>query len=169
MSNLLGQAQQWWEGRTLREQRMLLLMVLIAAVVFIWLGVVRPALVWRESAAAERVRAEADLADVREGLVRLARLTPARPAAADAGGLEPLARRTAEAAGLEVSMAMDGSGGLGFRISSGSSAAVFSWLAALQTDHNVHVRNLGVVENTDATLQVEGSFSAPPAAPAPIR
>lgn len=159
MTDLFGRVHQWWDGRTAREQRMLMLMVLIALVVVVWLGVVRPALAWRESAAAERVQAEADLADVRQGLVRLARLDATRPVAPDAGGLEPLARRTAESAGLELSTAMDAQGGLGFRISSGSSAAVFGWLAALQADHGVDVRTLGVVENTDATLQVEGSLS----------
>jgi general secretion pathway protein M len=159
MKDLFGRAHQWWDGRTLREQRMLGLMVLLAAVVVVWLGVIRPALVWREAAAAERVEAEAELVEVREGLLRLARLQSPEPVAADAGGLEPLARRTAEAAGLEVSTAMDATGGLGFRIASGSSAAVFGWLAALQADHGVDVRTLGVVENTDATLQVEGSLS----------
>lgn len=159
MRDLAGRLHQWWDGRTVREQRMLMLMAVIAAAVAVWLGVVRPALAWREAAAMERARAEADLVEVRAGLVRLARLQSPQTVAADAGGLEPLARRTAEAAGLEVATAMDPSGGLAFRISRGSSAAVFGWLAALQADHGVDVRTLGVVENTDASLQVEGSLS----------
>lgn len=159
MRDLFGRAHQWWDGRTVREQRMLMLMVLFAAVVVVWLGVIRPALVWREAAAAERLQAEADLAGVRDGLLRLARLAPAQPVATDAGGLEPLARRTAEAAGLELTTSMDPSGGLAFRIVGGSSAAVFGWLAALEADHGVDVRSLGVVENTDATLQVEGGLA----------
>ena len=159
MRELFGRVHQGWDGRTVREQRMLMLMALIAAAVVVWLGVIRPTMAWREAAAAERVQAEADLLEVREGLIRLARLQSPKPVAVDAGGLEPLARRTAETAGLELTTSMDSSGGLAFRISSGSSAAVFGWLAALQADHGVDVRTLGVVENTDATLQVEGSLA----------
>jgi type II secretory pathway component PulM len=138
---------------------MLMLMLLIAAFVIVWLGAVRPALLWRDAAAADRAEAETDLADVRADLGRLLRLSPSLSVASESGGLEPLVRRTAETWGLEVSLAMDASGGLGFRIASGTSAAVFGWLAALQTDHGVDVRTLSVVKNTDATLQVEGSLS----------
>jgi hypothetical protein len=60
---------------------------------------------------------------------------------------------------LQLTTEMDAAGGLAFRISSGSSAAVFGWLAALQADHGIDVSALGVVENTDASLQVEGSLS----------
>lgn len=159
MRDILGRAYQWWDRRTVREQHMLMLMVLIAAFVIVWLGVVRPAILWREAAAAERTAAETDLADVRVDLERLSRLGPPSSVASEAGGLEPLVRRTAETSGLEISMAMDASGGLGFKIASGASSAVFGWLAALQTDHGVDVRTLSVVKNMDATLQVEGSLS----------
>lgn len=159
MRSLTGRLHQWWDGRTVREQRMLMLMALLVAAVVVWLGVIRPTMAWRDAAAAERVRAQADLVEVRAGLARLAPSASPGRVAEDAGGLEPLVRRTAEATGLQLTTEMDASGGLAFRISSGSSAAVFGWLAALQADHGVDVRTLGVVENTDASLQVEGSLS----------
>ena len=82
----------------------------------------------------------------------------ATPRPANAEGLEPLVRRTAEAAGVTVDLGMDPDGGLGFRVSGVSSAAIFGWLAVLENDHGVHVRSLGVVENADATLNVEGAL-----------
>lgn len=148
----------WWEARTLRERRMLMVMAVLAAAVLIWLAVVRPALAWRDAAAADRVRAEADLAQVRAGL-RLTAPTAAVRTVIDVEGFEPLVRRTAEAAGLNVTTGMDATGRLGFRVPDASTAALFGWLSALEQDHGIRVISLGVVENTDATLQVEGALA----------
>jgi general secretion pathway protein M len=83
---------------------------------------------------------------------------PATPAPAE--GLEPLIRRTAEAAGLEVVIAMSPSGQLGFQLSRVRSGPLFAWLAALETDHRLTVCSLGVIENADATLNVEGALAS---------
>jgi general secretion pathway protein M len=159
MNRLTGPLLVWWDGRTLRERRMLMVMAVLLAATLVWLVVVRPALAWREEAERQRTVAAADLAAVRIAATQLAPKPAAAPAMADAGGLEPLVRGTAEAAGLTITTGMDPSGRLGFRIASGSSAAVFGWLAGLQTAHGVEVVSLGVVENTDATLQVEGGLA----------
>ena len=159
MNRLTGPILVWWDGRTPRERRMLAVMAVLLAAVLAWLTVVRPALTWRAEAAHQRALAEADLAFVRAGLGQLAPRRAGTPVPVDAGGLEPLVLQTAEAAGLTVTTGMDPSGRLGFRIANGSSAAVFGWLAGLQTAHGVEVVSLGVVENTDATLQVEGGLA----------
>ena len=54
---------------------------------------------------------------------------------------------------------IDASGQLGFRIPNASSSALFGWMSALEREHGISVVSLGVVENTDATLQVEGALS----------
>lgn len=158
MRRLTDRLYPWWEGRTLREQRMLIVMTALLAAVFVWLAVVRPMLGWREQAAADRAGAEADLAWVQAGLRQIAPTAAARPVI-DVEGFEPLVLRTAAATGLDVTTGMDASGRLGFRIADASSAALFSWMSALERDHGIAVVSLGVVENTDATLQVEGSLS----------
>lgn len=157
MTALIGQARQWWDGRSLRERRMLAVMFALVAATTLWLGVVRPVFDWRTAAAEDRARAEAEHGAVVAALVRLA---PANDttAPADARGLEPTVRQTAEAAGLTISTGMDASGRLGFRIDRGSTAAVFGWLATLKTAHGLDPVSLGVIENADATLQVEGGF-----------
>jgi general secretion pathway protein M len=159
MNRLTGPLLVWWDGRTLRERRMLAVMAVLLAATFVWLAVVRPALAWRAEAGRQRTVAAADLAAVRVAATHLAPKPAAAPATADAGGLEPLVLQTAAAAGLTITTGMDPSGRLGFRIASGSSSAVFGWLAGLQTAHGVEVVSLGVVENTDATLQVEGGLA----------
>lgn len=157
MNALLGPALQWWDGRSLRERRMLAVMLLLIAATAVWLGVARPVFGWRAAAAEDRARAEAEHVAV---LGAVARLEPAKGAApaADARGLEPAVRETAEAAGLTITTGMDASGRLGFRIDRGSTAAVFGWLASLKTAHGLDPVSLGVIENADATLQVEGAF-----------
>lgn len=157
MSGMIGQVRHWLDGRTARERMMLTAMIGLVAVVAGWLLVVRPAWAWRADAADRLARAERAAMEVRAGL-RLVTPTPGAKLAADAQGLEPLVRQTAEAAGLEVVTEMAPGGGLGFRIQSGSSAAVFGWLATLQTAHGLEVRSLGVIENADASLQVEGGL-----------
>ena len=159
MRRLTDRLYPWWEGRTPREQRMLALMAVLLAAVLVWLAVVRPVLAWRETAAADRAQAEADLAWVQAGLRLTAPSAAARRPVIDVEGFEPLVLRTAEAAGLGVTTGMDASGRLAFRIPDASSSALFGWMSALERDHGIAVVSLGVVENTDATLQVEGALS----------
>ena len=158
MRRLTDRLYPWWEARTVREQRMLAVMAVLLAAVVVWLAVVRPMLGWREQAAADRAGAEAELAWVEAGLRLTAPTAAARPVI-DVEGFEPLVLRTAEAAGLEATTGMDPSGRLEFRIPNASSSALFGWMSALERDHGIAVVSLGVVENTDATLQVEGALS----------
>ncbi len=158
MRRLTDRLYPWWEGRTLREQRMLAAMAVLLAMVLVWLAVGRPVMAWRDAAADERTRAEADLVDVQAGLRRIAPTAAARPVI-DVDGFDPLVLRTAEAVGLSVTTGMDAEGRLAFRIPAATSPALFGWLSALESDHGITVVSLGVIENTDATLQVEGSLA----------
>lgn len=159
MNDFVGTARQWWDGRTVRERRMLLFMSGLLTVVLVWFLIVSPALAWREGAAERRVSAEADLTAVQADLRTLSAGEGQGAArTADAQGLEPIVRQSAEAAGLEVTLGMDASGRLGFRFPSVTSGALFGWLSSLKTTNGIEVSSLGVTENADATLQVEGAF-----------
>jgi general secretion pathway protein M len=157
MNRFPGIAAMWWSGRTLRERRLLMVMVGLLFATLIFLGVVRPVLSWRAAAAD---RAEAASATLAEARAAVAALGPVRPRAAPpAEGLEPLVRRTAAAVDLDVVTLMSASGQLGFQLSRTGSGSLFVWLAALETDHGLVICSLGVTENADATLNVEGSVS----------
>ena len=136
---------------------MLMAMALLAAAAVLWLGVVRPLNGWREDAADDRARAEAQRVEVRAALVRLAP-DAGKVRRVDARGLEPAVRQTAEAAGLQIVTRMDPSGRLGFRVGNAPGPALFGWLAALETTHGLQPVSLSVVENADASLQAEGAF-----------
>lgn len=159
MRRLTDRLYPWWDGRTLRERRMVILSAALVAALLFWLAVLRPAGAWRERASTDRAQAEAALAYVQAGLRLTAPSAAAPQPVIDVDGFEPLVLRTAEAAGLTVTTGMDAAGRLGFRIPNASSAALFSWLSALEHDHGIEVVSLGVVENADATLQVEGALS----------
>lgn len=158
MSRIFAELHQAWDGRTRREQQMLIVMALLAAGVVVWLGIVRPLDGWRVDAAGDRARAEADLVATRSALARLAPVAGEAARATDVQGLEPVIRQTAEAAGLQLITAMDASGRLGFRVVNAPSGAVFGWLAGLETTQGLQPSSLSVIENADATLQVEGAF-----------
>ena len=158
MNRVVGHVQAWWSARTVREQRMLLVMVGLLTAVAIWLGLVQPVLGWRAAAADRAEAAAVTLAEVRAAV---ASFGPPRPGASPpAEGLEPLIRRTAGAAGLDVVTVMSASGQLGFQLSSVGSAPLFAWLAALETEHGLSICSLGVTENADATLNVEGGLAS---------
>lgn len=156
MSPLLARAHGWWDGRTVRERRLLMVMGVLALAVLLWLVVVRPVQAWQVGAADRRVEAETTLAEVRSGLRIVA--PASTPAPSGVEGLEPLTRRTAETAGLTVVTTMAPGGGLGIQMSQAPGRETFAWLAALEADHGVKVCSLGVMENADATLNIDGSL-----------
>lgn len=158
MRRFLGPLELWFSGRTLRERRMLLVMSVLLAAVVAWLGVVGPVLAWRDEAGERAEAAAALLAEVQASVASLDADRPVAPSPAE--GLEPLVRRTAQAAGLEITTAMSPSGHLGFQLARGSSGPLFKWLAALEADHRLSVCSLGVTENADATLNVEGALAS---------
>lgn len=162
MNRFTDPIEFWFSGRTLRERRMLMVMAGLLLATMVWLGGIRPVLAWRTAAADRAEVAAVILAEVRASV---ASLGPAQSATRPpAEGLEPLIRRTAEAAGLEVVTAMSPSGQLAFQLSRTRSGPLFSWLAGLETDHRLTVCSLGVVENADATLNVEGALTSGPCA-----
>lgn len=157
MNALLARAHGWWDGRTVRERRLLGVMFALVGAVLVWLLVVRPVQAWQVAAADRRVEAETTLAEVRAGL-RVIAPSATTAAPANAEGLEPLVRRTAEAAGLTVVTTMAPGGGLGIQMSQAPGRETFAWLAALEADHGIKVCSLGVMENADATLNIDGAL-----------
>jgi len=158
MNRLVNAASGWWSGRTSRERHMIMVMAGLLAATVVWLGVVRPVLDWRIKAADRAEAAATTLAAVRAAI---AGLEPARPAGdVPLEGLEPLIRRSADGAGLDVVTVMTSSGQLGFQLSSVGSGPLFAWLTALEKDHRLSICSLGVTENADATLNVEGAIAS---------
>lgn len=159
MSGVLDSARGWFDGRSLREQRLLMLMGGLFAAVLLWFGVITPTLAWRADAAERRAQAESDLSLIEAGTARIK--GAASSMAADQ--LQAAARRAADAGGVNaVFNPLDD--GVGFSINGASTATLFGWLAALKSEHGIDARVLTVSENADATLNAEGLLVGPPAA-----
>lgn len=159
MSGFIDSARGWWSGRSLREQRLLMLMGGLFAAVLLWFGVITPTLAWRADAAERRAVAEADLALIEAGAARIK--GGASSMAADQ--VQAAARRAADSGGVNaVFNPLDD--GVGFSVNGASTASLFGWLAALKSEHGIDARVLTVSENADATLNAEGLLVGPPAA-----
>ncbi|MGQ3042735.1 MAG: type II secretion system protein GspM [Brevundimonas aurantiaca] len=155
MNGLIAQAAAWWDGRTLRERRMLTVMGVAIAAVLAWLLIVRPLASWRDEAARTRATAEAELTAIERGTGSLA-VGDAKAGEVD---VSAAVAEVGAATGLTPQMGMSAEGGLGFSLTNVSTTAAFGWLAALH-DRKVEATTLNVVENADATISLEGTLTA---------
>lgn len=159
MKTLIARAQAWFDGRTVREQRMLALMLAVIVLCGLWLLIIQPLWNWKAEAADRRARAQTDLAYV---TAQTSSTPNASTTTASGPAIEPLALQTAAAAGLTITTGMDETGAFGFRAANVSSAALFGWLADLKTRHGVEAVRLDIVENADTTVTAEGALSVAP-------
>ncbi|MBN9481380.1 MAG: type II secretion system protein M [Bordetella sp.] len=143
----------WWDGRSLRERRMLAVMGALAVGVVGWLGVARPLDGWRADQAHSRAAAERRLTQIETALIRRGD----RPS--EAVELQALVAAAASAAGVQPTLGMSEGGRLGFRLDRATTAQAFGWLAALEQG-GARIEELGVVENLDGTLGVTGALAS---------
>jgi general secretion pathway protein M len=151
--------KSWWRTRTLREQRLLLVMFGLAAVVLTWLLVIRPL-----SDALSRAKE-------RHGQAVLA-LAEARAQAAAIGGMEraPRARLTvpievllnqaATEAGFPVAkVEREGTSQATMTLQSVRPQAFFAWTNQME-GRSLLVERLSATANSDQTLSVTVTFRA---------
>lgn len=148
----------WWRGRTLREQRLLLVMFALAAIVLGWLLVVRPLSDARTAAqqrhdaavvALAEARARAEAAGRRQG-----------PRTAVALPVDATVSRTATEAGFaSARIASQGAAAASIAIDAARPQAFFGWVAQLERQ-GLAVASLRARANQDRTLAVEASFRA---------
>ena len=145
----------WFRSRSLREQRLILVMLGMAAIVLAWLLVVRPL---GDALAVARERhgaAVVALADARAQAAEIARLEG--EASAPAGvPVDALVARAAAEAGFQLSQiqtAPDGS--VNLSMESARPQAFFDWVAQLEAGQGLIVDRLNARANADRTVAVE--------------
>ena len=143
----------WWNGRSLRERRMLAIMGTLVLGVVGWLGVVRPLDGWQADQARARVAAERQRVQIQTAVSQRG----ARPT--EAVDLQALVASTATAAGVQPTLGMSEGGRLGFRLDRATTAQAFGWLAALEQG-GARIEELGVVESPDGMLGVTGALAS---------
>lgn len=142
-----------WDGRSLRERRMLAVKGVLVLGLLAWLAVVRPLDGWRADQARARVAAERQMAQVQTAVVQ----GGGRPT--ETVDLQALVASTATTAGVQPALGMSEGGRLGFRLDRVTTTQTFGWLAALEQG-GARIEELGVVENADGTLGVSGALAS---------
>jgi general secretion pathway protein M len=151
---------RWWVARSQREQRLLLVMGGLLAVVLAWLLVVRP-LGDRLSEARERHGAAVvALAEAKASAAAIGRLERVRHPPLD-GPPELVIGREANQAGFRVSrLQPEGAGRVTVAMESARPQAFFAWVRAMEADKGLIVDRLSASSNSDRTLSVQVTFRA---------
>lgn len=153
---MTAQFMTWWRERSLREQRMLLVMTALLAITIIWLGIYRPI--------------QAGLSNSRErhqeAVVRLGEVRAQAEALRGAGTARlplPLAtlvtQSAAEAGFANATVAPQGDRRVSLSISAARPGAVLPWLASLES-RGVVIERLVARANADPTLTIDATLSS---------
>jgi general secretion pathway protein M len=150
----------WWRSRTPREQRLLLVMFGLLAVVLAWLLVVRP-LGDALSAAKERHGAAVvALAEAKARAAAIGEAQGSRPSVLS-GPLDALISQSATEAGFPVTrLDREGAGRVTLVVSAARPQALFGWVNEMESARGVIVERLKASANSDQTLSVQVTFRA---------
>ena len=145
----------WWEARSERERWLVGLMLGLAAILLLWLVVVRPLSDALDAAKMRHGNAAAALAQARARTQPLSTSAPAASGPADA-----IAARTAAAAGFPgARIAGQGPGRASVSLDAARPQALFGWIAQMEQAGLV-VERLRAQANQDHTLSAEMVLAA---------
>lgn len=154
-----GSFHNWWQTRTLREQRLLLAMSGLALVVLVWLLVIRPL---NDSLAAAKERHTAAvlaLADIRAEAAAIRSAQQGPPASLGAP-VETVLSQAASEAGFSITRIDPiGSGQATLVMETVRPQAFFGWVAQMES-RGLIVDRLSATTNSDRTLAVQVTFRA---------
>ncbi|KQU62271.1 general secretion pathway protein GspM [Sphingomonas sp. Leaf339] len=143
--------RSWFDGRSKREQRLLLVMTALAAITIVWGLVIRP---MSDMMAGARERHAAAVVRFGETAARVDALRDARAARVPllTGSLADAVRARADQAGLPIaSLDPDGNDGVQISIQSAKGSALTAWLARLERA-GIVVESAALTDNGDRTV-----------------
>jgi len=147
--------RSWWRTRTLREQRLMLTMFALLALVLLWLIIIRP-LGDALSLARERHGDAAEaLAEARGQAALIVQLERTAPAAATAEPVDALMSRAASEAGIPITrLERDSPTSATMVLGAVRPQAFFAAVAQLES-RGLIVERLSATPNSDQTLAVQ--------------
>jgi general secretion pathway protein M len=151
MSDFLN---DWWRTRSLREQRLLLAMFGLLAIVLAWLLIIRPLGDALSQARERHGRAVLAVAEARAQAQAITGLN--RSAPVDQGvPVDTLISRSATEAGFPVTgIQRENSGAATVTIQSVRPQAFFGWVNQMESRNGLIVERLSATTNSDQTLAV---------------
>jgi general secretion pathway protein M len=150
----------WFRSRSAREQKLILAMLALAALVLAWLVVVRPL---GDALAAARERhgaAVVALAEARSRSETIGRLEKSRPPALVEPLAEALSRAAAEAGFPLSRIEPEPTGAVTLAFAAARPQAFFAWVEAMERGRGLIVERLTATSNSDRTLSVQVTFRA---------
>ena len=144
----------WWALRTTREQRLLLVMFALMAVVIVWLGVIRPVTDALASARERHATAVTRLAEIRAAAEAYRELRRSAPPPLAVPLATVIAQSAAEAGFQPTAITPDGASRVTVSLASARPIALFSWVAQLEAQ-GIMVERMTAKSNSDPTLGVE--------------
>ncbi|MFS0735847.1 type II secretion system protein GspM [Sphingomonas sp. 1P06PA] len=152
---MIDRLKIWWAGRTLREQRLLLVMAALLAITIAWAGIIRPTDDALADARARHARAVLALGDARAQADAIRLLERRAPPPLGAPIQAFLASQASEAGFTVARIEPLGSSGATLVINAVRAPAFFGWIGQLESRYGLVVDRLVARTNSDATLSVQ--------------
>lgn len=154
-----AQFLDWWRGRSLREQRLLLVMFALLAATFLWLGVYRPV---GHALSSARARHEAAVIRLGEARAQADALKALRKTGLPTltAPLATLVTQSANDAGFaNATIGAQGDRRVTVSIPAARPNALFTWIAGLEM-RGIVVERLSARANSDQTLSVDATMTS---------
>jgi general secretion pathway protein M len=123
----------WFQGRSVRERRLILVMLALLVLTILWGGIIRPVRDGLESARERHAGAEVRLGDVQRQVAQVKAIQRGRPRAPE-GPLADAVRSRADEAGFALSSLEPDGSGVRIGIATAKPGALLGWIAALEAD-----------------------------------
>lgn len=150
----MNELRSWFAGRSLRERRLILVMIALAAVTLVWAAIILPV---RNGLSASRARytdAVVRLGEAQAAVVRM-KAIQRRGATPLNGALADIVRSSAEGAGLALaSLEPEASDRVRAGIATARAGALTAWIAQLEAS-GVLIDALTIAANGDGTVNAQ--------------
>lgn len=155
---MMGFALPWWRDRTRREQWLLGVMAVLLVIVFVWLGILRPAEEARAAAQARHAAALTSLGEVK-AMGAAIRVAEAR-GGAGVPVTELIGQRVRETGLTAGAIESSGDGRVTVRVAAVRPQVMLRWIAELEARDGVIVEHVSMTRNNDATVAVDLTLRA---------
>lgn len=147
----------WWRERSLREQRLLLVMAALLAITVLWLGIYRPIQAALSQGRERHQEAVVRLAEIRDRAEVLRGLSGTRSPAL-AGSLAEVVTRSANNAGFaNAAVAPQGDRRVFVSVPAARPGPLLAWIASLEAQ-GIVVERFVARANTDPSLTVDATL-----------
>jgi type II secretory pathway component PulM len=156
---MMAPLQTWWVERSIREQRMLVVLVFFLAAIFLWFGVLQPVQTGLSAARARHMQVNTALESVTAKAAAFKQII-ANPPAPLGSPIAAFVSSSASEAGFTLSRADPvGPDAVIVALTSAKSPAFFAWVDIMRR-RGVFVERAAINTNSDATIRVDATFKA---------